>query len=97
VAAGGEAAGFAAGEPRAEHGDSMDGMRDEAFCWELGHAWRRPDRRFWYAFFTSQRNTHERDGPITFDGKAWRSQTDKAISYPSAVIDDFGELVPVRP
>lgn len=75
-------------------------MRDEAFCWgdesRYGYALRRPERHLWQVFYTLQHNTHERDGAITFDGKAWRSQTDKAVSYPRAVIDDFGELVPVR-
>jgi hypothetical protein len=60
-----------------------------------GWAYRGSDPRFWTASFSGTHNTAERDGPMAFDGLAWRSAGGRNVSYPRAVADDFGVLVPV--
>ena len=55
------------------------------------------NRAYWHAFFTHTSNTLKRDGKMTFGGNMWYSQTSfDAFSYPYAVTDDYGVLVPVR-
>lgn len=77
-------------------------MMDEMFIWgrsnakaDQGCAYRVLDRRFFHAYWSELFDTHERDGPMEFDGKAWRSEGGRIVSYHKAVVDDFGELVPV--
>lgn len=60
-----------------------------------GSAWRMQDRRYWTASWSALFDTHERDGQMRHDGKQWISQTGKFVSYPQAVTDDYGVLVPV--
>jgi len=67
----------------------------EEFTYCSGWAYRQDDRRYWRTFFSKQEGTLERDGPVTFNGKFWTSENGKHISYPYAVTDDFGALVPV--
>lgn len=70
--------------------------RDEQqYC--FGYMARGLDRRFWHAYFSEQEGTPKRDGQMYFDGNCWRSEGGKVISIPRAVIDDFGQLVPVAP
>lgn len=73
------------------------------------HTWGQCDRRSaqgwmihtytngWTASWSGTHNTLERDGPVAFDGTAWRSAGGKNVCYPCAVVDDFGFLVPVKP
>ena len=51
---------------------------------------------YWSCHFSEFWNTHERDGAVTLrkDG-SFRSETGKYVSYPYAVMDDFGFLQPV--
>lgn len=51
---------------------------------------------YWTASWSGTHNTHERDGKVVFKNNVWVSETGKNISYPYAVIDDFGFLVPVH-
>ena len=67
----------------------------EEFTYCYGNAFRCLDRRYWQTFFSSQEGTLERDGPVTFNGKFWTSENGKHVSYPYAVTDDYGTLVPV--
>lgn len=50
---------------------------------------------FWMYYFSSRvdNNFHGKNSAITFNGKFWSS--DDVISYPKAIMDDFGMLVPV--
>jgi hypothetical protein len=57
--------------------------------------WAKANGRYWTAAWSSLWDTLERDGPMTYDGKSWSSRTGEIVSYPFAVIDDFGDLVPV--
>ena len=56
------------------------------------------NRGYWFAYFCRTSNTHWRDVKITYDSKRhiWHSETDDTVSYPYAVTDDYGVLVPVR-
>ena len=49
------------------------------------------DRRYWWAGFSSTRY----DGQMQYRNLAWRSRNDAIVSIPHAVIDDYGNLVPV--
>lgn len=49
----------------------------------------------WTASWSGTHNTPERDGPVEFDGTAWRSAGGRNVSYPYAVVDDFGFLAPI--
>lgn len=55
------------------------------------------DRRFWSTHWSAFWNTHERDGAVNYDPSrhGWFSQNDLYISFPRAVINDFGDLVAV--
>ena len=83
--------------------DGSVGHKDEAMRWgrqdagvPQGSAYRHHfDRRYWTAQYSALYNTLERDGPITFDGKAWRSAGGASVSFPRSIQDDFGSLVPV--
>jgi hypothetical protein len=59
--------------------------------------WAKPtlDRRYWTASFSGTHDTHEKDGKVTYKNHAWVSETEKNVSYPYAVVDDFGYLTPV--
>lgn len=61
-----------------------------------GWMYRRIDRRYWSAAWSDFWNTLERDGPQTFreDGSR-RSENGRIVSFPQAVMDDFGFLVPI--
>lgn len=50
---------------------------------------------YWSAAWSGNHDTFERDGKIFYDGSAWRSENNINISYPYAVMDDFGFLVPL--
>lgn len=39
--------------------------------------------------------THERDGAVRFNGTTWLSKNGRYVSMPYAVVDDFGNLVPL--
>ena len=52
-------------------------------------------RIYWSAAWSGNHNTIERDGQIVFDGSAWRSENNINISYPYAVMDDYGYLYPL--
>ena len=52
-------------------------------------------RRFWSASWSGLHDTLERDGSINYRTNAWRSESGVFLSYPYAVADDFGVLVPV--
>lgn len=69
------------------------GQRDAAAS--QGWMARQPDRRFWSAYYSAFWDTHQRDGTVQFDGLVWRSENGKTVSFPCAVTDDFGNLVPV--
>lgn len=60
--------------------------------WMLRHCrlrnyWTSHDSDFW--------DTHERGGPKRLEGNAWVSQGGRDMSFPWAVMDDHGFLVPV--
>ena len=59
-----------------------------------GSAWRGLDRR-WTCHFSGTHDTVERDGKMAFDGIKWASETGRNVSFPAAVVDDYGALVPV--
>ena len=80
----------------------MDGLRDELICWgrdanrcRQGHAYRLIDRRYWSVYWNNLFYTLERDGPMQWDGVAWRSMGGAVVSIPYAVIDDYGNLMAV--
>ena len=52
-------------------------------------------RRFWTASWSGLHDTLERDGPVAYRDNAWRSENGVFLTYPYAVVDDFGDLVPV--
>lgn len=52
-------------------------------------------RRFWTAYWSGLHDTLERDGSINYRANAWRSESGVFLTYPYAVVDDFGDLVPV--
>jgi hypothetical protein len=62
---------------------------------ESSYAWVMKVGSFWRCFATTLHNTHERDGKVTFNGRYWASENEKFISYPKAIIDDFGTLTPI--
>ena len=49
----------------------------------------------WTSSWSGNHGTHDRDGKTEYRGHAWRSENDIDISYPAAVMDDFGTLVPI--
>lgn len=61
-----------------------------------GYFMRRLQRIYWTAFFTKTSNTLWRDGKMSFNGTFWHSETSNTLSYPYAITDDYGDLVPVK-
>lgn len=61
-----------------------------------GWAKRELDRRFYYVFYSEFWSTLERDGKIVWDSDRciWTSQNGKILTYPCAIVDDYGNLVP---
>ena len=53
------------------------------------------DRRYWCASWTELWDTLERDGYMMQGSNCWFSWGGKNVSYPYAVMDDFGTLVAV--
>lgn len=49
----------------------------------------------WSAHWSEFWDTPERDGPVLYADHMWSSANKRYISYPYAVMDDFGFLVPV--
>ena len=77
-------------------------MRDERHTWgkcdrtsAQGWAYRRLDRRYWSASWSGSQGSMQRDGQMTYRQYAWRSENEVNVDYPNAVIDDYGNLVPV--
>lgn len=77
-------------------------MTDERYTWgkcdrtsAQGWSYRRPDRRFWTASWSGSQGSLNRDGKMTHRQHAWRSENEVDVTYPQAVIDDFGTLAPV--
>lgn len=62
-----------------------------------GYAFERLDRRYWIAGWSELWDTIERDGYMKYGSNHWFSLGGKTVSYPYAVIDDYGALVPVDP
>ena len=60
-----------------------------------GIAMRCMDRRFWHAQWSGLFDTLERDGQMRYEGNFWRSENDIFLSYPKAIMNDYGDLVPV--
>ena len=85
----------------------MDGLDqslygDEIYLWGRkaqgclqGFAMRLLGRRFWAVSWNGLFDTLERDGQMAFNGRYWHSENHVFLSYPKAVMDDYGDLVPV--
>jgi hypothetical protein len=58
---------------------------NQGWAYRYGHYWTVHYSKLW--------DTHERGGPLVFDGLAWTNSD--VTDYPFAVTDDFGVLVPV--
>jgi len=54
------------------------------------------DPRYWTVSWSELWDTLERDGFILWYGDSWRSWNGKTVLYPSAVTDDYGNLVPAN-
>lgn len=53
------------------------------------------DRRWFTTYWSYLFDTLERDGPMVFSANVWRSEGGRTVSYMVAVVNDYGDLVPV--